>query len=236
MPPYRWVFFDLFDTLCTVDEDVYYEGKRASAEVAGLDYESFLAAWTSTSQEASVGKLKTPYARAEQALAKLAVSDRHVVAEVARLDVETIQACVRYYEGAQDALRTLRERGFSLGLISNATATTAFAIGPLGLRNMLDTLVFSYEVGATKPDPAIYRTAFQRSGCPPRSGLFIGDGANRELDAARSLGMDTLCMDHPFKAHTFRNPETDSDPSHPAVHSYDELLSLPILREPASDA
>ena len=38
MPPYRWVFFDLFDTLCTVDEEVYYEGKRAAAEVAGLDY------------------------------------------------------------------------------------------------------------------------------------------------------------------------------------------------------
>jgi putative hydrolase of the HAD superfamily len=236
MPPYRWVFFDLFDTLCTVDEPVYYAGKRTAAEAAGLEYDAFMAAWSSTSQDASVGKLKTPYARAEQALAGLGVSDRRAVAEVARLDVETIQACVLYYDGAQDALRTLRERGFSLGLISNATATTAFAIGPLGLRNMLDTLVFSYEVGATKPDPAIYRTAFQRSGCPPKSGLFIGDGANRELDAARSLGMDTLCMNHPVKAQSFRNPDTASDPSHPEVRSFAELLALADLSEPVADA
>lgn len=236
MGSYRWVFFDLFDTLCTVDEEVYYEGKRTAAEAAGVDYDAFITAWTSTSQEASVGKLKTPFARAQLALSNLKVSDRHAVAEVARLDVETIQACVRYYEGAQDALRILRERGFSLGLISNATATTAFAIGPLGLRNRLDTLVFSYEVGATKPDPAIYQAAFQRTGCSPRRALFIGDGANRELDAARDLGMDTLRMDHPSKAHTFRNPETESDPSHSAVHSFEELLALPVLFEPASDA
>ena len=60
MGPYRWVFFDLFDTLCTVDEEVYYAGKRTAAQAAGLDYDAFITAWTSTSQEASVGKLKTP--------------------------------------------------------------------------------------------------------------------------------------------------------------------------------
>jgi putative hydrolase of the HAD superfamily len=236
MGRYRWVFFDLFDTLCTVDEAVYYAGKRTAAEAAGLDYDAFMAAWSATSQDASVGKLKTPYARAEQALARLGVSDRRAAAEVARLDVETIQACVCYYEGAQDAMRILRERGFSLGLISNATATTAFAIGPLGLRDSLDTLVFSYEVGATKPEAAIYQAALRRADSTPRSALFVGDGANRELDAARELGLDTLCMDHPVKAHSFRNPETVSDPSHPQVHSFAELLALPNLQEPASNA
>jgi putative hydrolase of the HAD superfamily len=236
MGRYRWVFFDLFDTLCTVDEAVYYAGKRTAAESAGLEYNRFMAAWNSTSQEASVGKLKTPYARAEQALADLGMTDRRAVAEVARLDVETIQACVLYYDGAQDALRVLRERGFSLGLISNATATTAFAIGPLCLRNSLDTLVFSYEVGVTKPDAAIYQIALRRAGSAPGSALFVGDGANRELDAARDLGMDTLCMNHPIKAHTFRNPDTASDPSHPEVRTFAELLALPALSEPASDA
>jgi putative hydrolase of the HAD superfamily len=236
MGRYRWVFFDLFDTLCTVDEPVYYAGKRTAAEAAGLEYDAFMAAWSSTSQDASVGKLKTPYARAEQALARLGVSDRRAVSEVARLDVETIQACVRYYDGAQDAMRSLRERGFSLGLISNATATTAFAIGPLGLRNSLDTLVFSYEVGAAKPEAAIYRAALRRAETTPRSALFVGDGANRELDAARDLGMDTLCMNHPVKAHSFRNPDTASDASHPEVCSFAELLALPNLSEPASDS
>jgi putative hydrolase of the HAD superfamily len=235
MGPFRWVFFDLFDTLCTVDEDVYYRGKRAAAEAAGLDYGAFLAAWSDTSEEASVGRLKTPFARAEKALEALGVRDRRAVAEVARLDVETIQACVYYYEGAEEAMEALRGRGFSLGLISNATATTAFAIGPLRLRSRLDFLVFSYEVGVTKPDPAIFEAALQKTGCAPSDALFIGDGANRELDAASACGLGTLCMDHPNKAHSFRNPETVSGPGHAAVHSFAELLALPDLAGPPQD-
>ena len=235
MGSYRWVFFDLFDTLCTVDEDVYYRGKRATAEAAGVEYGAFLASWTDTAQDASVGKLKSPFSRAERALESLGVRDRRIVAEVARLDVETIQACVCYYEGAEAALEALRSRGFGLGLISNATATTAFAIGPLGLRNRLDCLVFSYEVGATKPDPAIYEAAMQRSGCLPGDALFVGDGANHELDAAASLGMGTLCMDHPRKAHTFRNPATVSGPGHRVVRGFAELLGHPDLAGPPSD-
>ena len=235
MPPYRWVFFDLFDTLCTVDEEVYYAGKRAAAEAAGLDYPAFMAAWASTSHEASVGRIKTPYERAERALAQLGARERRAAAEVARLDVETIQACVRYYEGAEEGLKLLRERGFSLGLISNATATTAFVIGPLELRAKLDTLVFSYEVGATKPDRAIYETALRKADCDPGHALFVGDGANHELDAARAAGMGAVCLDHAVKAHSFRNPDTLSDASHPAVRSFEELLALPCLAGPLSD-
>ncbi len=232
MPPYRWVFFDLFDTLCTVDEERYYAGKRAAAEAAGLDYPSFMAAWASTSHEASLGHIKTPYERAERTLEKLGARERRAAAEVARLDVETIQTCVRFYEGAEEGLQLLRERGFSLGLISNATATTAFVIGPLGLRAKLDTLVFSYEMGATKPDPAIYQAALRKAACDPVHGLFVGDGANRELDAARAVGMGAVCMDHAVKAQSFRNPDTLSDASHPAVRSFEELLALPDLESP----
>ena len=235
MAPYRWVFFDLFDTLCTVDEDPYYAGKRLAAESAGVDYDAFMAAWRATSPAASVGKLRTPFERAEKALRDMGVTDRHAVAEVARLDVETIQKCVRYYDGAEEALQELRGRGFGLGLISNATATTAFAIGPLGLRNRLDKLVFSYEVGAAKPDEAIYRAALRRAPCEARDSLFVGDGANHELDAATALGMGAICMDHPYKAHSFRNAATLSEASHPAVQGFFELLALPELSSPTQD-
>ena len=232
---YRWVFFDLFDTLCTVDEDIYYAGKREAAKAANLDYNDFMRAWRDTSPHASTGVLKTPYARAEKALALLGVWDRRTAAEISRLDVDTIQQCVRFYDGAQDALGTLRERGFSLGLISNATATTAFAIGPLNLRLRIDQLVFSYEVGAAKPEPRIYEAALGRAGCKAADALFVGDGANRELDAARAAGFGTVCMDHPSKAHTFRNPESLSAPDHRVVHGFSELLGLPSLAGPADD-
>lgn len=231
---YHWLFFDLFDTLCWVDEEVYYEGKRGVAEALELDYEAFIKAWRSTSVEASVGKLKNPFERAQKALDLLGVDDRASAAEVARRDVETIQRCVKYYEGATDALDELRARGFRLGLISNATATTAFAVAPLRLRDHLDVLVFSYEVGAAKPDPAIFKSALARARCAPPEALFVGDGANRELDAAAELGIQPLCMNHPFKASTFRDPGTLSRPDFPCVPGFQALLSLVDLASPAS--
>jgi len=229
---FRWLFFDLFDTLVAVDEAPYYEGKRRSAEAAGVEYERFLAAWRDTGKAASIGEIRDPYGRALEALKSLGVTDRAKVAEVARLDVETIQGCVRFYEGAAEALASLRGLGFRLGLISNATATTAFVIQPLHLRERLDLLVFSYEAHALKPEPAIFQKALGRAACAPGEALFVGDGANRELDGARDLGFATLCIDHPVKADSFRDRDGLSAPDHPRVTSFAELAALPDLQEP----
>ncbi len=229
---YRWMFFDLFDTLCTVNEPVYYEGKKRAAEAAGLPYDEFMKAWKATGPAASVGQLRDPYARAKTALESCGVTDRAKIARVAELDVETIRGCVFFYEGAKETLASLREAGFKLGLISNATATTAFIVQPLGLRERLDLLVFSYEAKAAKPDLAIFDLALRRAGCRASEAIFIGDGANRELDGAREAGLATLCMDHPLKAESFRHRDGLPDPGHKAVHSFTELLALPEIKEP----
>jgi len=229
MSGFRWIFFDLFDTLCFVDEEVYYEGKRASAEAAGVPFDVFMEAWRKTSSEASVGKLRDPFARAMAALDRLGAADRLLAAEVARLDIETIQQCVGFYAGATDALAALRAMGFSLGLLSNATATTAFVVSPLHLRDRLDKLVFSYEVGVAKPDEAIFAKALARAGANAEESLFVGDGANFELDAAAAMGFATLRMDHPTKGETFRDPATLSAGDHPMVRSFEEMLALPWL-------
>jgi HAD superfamily hydrolase (TIGR01549 family) len=215
-----------------VDEEAYYAGKRRAAEAAGLHPDAFMAAWRDTAADASVGRLRSPFDRAQRALESLGVRDRPAIVQVANLDIETIQTCVFFYDGAQEALGELRQRGFRLGLISNATATTAFAVTPLKLRERLDLLTFSYEVGAAKPDPAIYRAALRRSGCPAQEALFVGDGANRELDAAQALGFAVLCMDHALKAHSFRKAELLSSEVHPKVSDFGQLLALPELAAP----
>ena len=115
---------------------------------------------------------------------------------------------------------------------ANATATTAFVVQPLHLRERLDALVFSYEVHALKPDPPIFEIALQRAGCQASKGLFVGDGANHELDGAEAVGLAPLCMDHPFKAESFRSRDGLSRSDHPKVHSFAELLALPDLQEP----
>ena len=225
----RWIFFDLFDTLCTVDEEAYFDGKRQASDAIGIPFNDFMQAWRDTARDASIGAIPNPFLRSKTVLSILGIPDRALASVVARLDIETVQNCVFYYPDVEDSLQILRERGFSLGLISNATATTAFVVSRLRLREKLDRLVFSYEVGLMKPDERIYRLALERAPAAPETSLFVGDGASRELDGARSAGMRTLLMDQPEKAESFRDPDELSSGDHPSVESFQELLDLDWL-------
>jgi putative hydrolase of the HAD superfamily len=54
-----------------------------------------------------------------------------------------------------------------------------------------DSLVLSYEVGAMKPRPEIYRTAIERAGCPPEE-CFYTDDIAEYVEAGRRLGIDAV--------------------------------------------
>ena len=54
-----------------------------------------------------------------------------------------------------------------------------------------DVLVWSFQVGLAKPDPAIYRLTIDKLGAPPEETLFIDDKAPN-IAAARALGMKAI--------------------------------------------
>ncbi len=56
---------------------------------------------------------------------------------------------------------------------------------------LFDHLVLSYEVGALKPDPAIYREALKHAGCPPAECFFTDDIA-AYIEGARNEGIDAV--------------------------------------------
>jgi putative hydrolase of the HAD superfamily len=58
------------------------------------------------------------------------------------------------------------------------------------LRHFHD-LVLSYEVGAMKPQPAIFREAVSRAGCRPEE-CFYTDDIAAYVEAARGLGIDAV--------------------------------------------
>jgi putative hydrolase of the HAD superfamily len=66
----------------------------------------------------------------------------------------------------------------------------------------LDHYVLSYEVGALKPEPAIYREAIRHADCAPEECFFTDDvapyveGARKEgIDAVQFTGLDRLCSE-----------------------------------------
>jgi putative hydrolase of the HAD superfamily len=86
----------------------------------------------------------------------------------------------------------LKQRGLLTAILSN--------MGDSVLANMrrefdwlhrFDVLVWSFELGMVKPDPAIYHHLLSKLGSAPEETLFLDDRA-LNVEAARALGMKAL--------------------------------------------
>jgi HAD superfamily hydrolase (TIGR01509 family) len=89
-------------------------------------------------------------------------------------------------------LKELKAAGMKLAVISNCYHEEAQVIREWEGSRCFDTLVLSCEEGVCKPDPEIFRRCMARLGVMPQECLFVGDGGSRELETARSLGMEAM--------------------------------------------
>jgi putative hydrolase of the HAD superfamily len=72
-------------------------------------------------------------------------------------------------------LRDVRDTGTRLALLSNAPAPLARAVRAQPWAELFDALVFSCELGLTKPDPAVFAAAAERMGAAGDQLLFFDD-------------------------------------------------------------
>jgi putative hydrolase of the HAD superfamily len=95
--------------------------------------------------------------------------------------------------GAVSALSTLRERGYTLALVSNTMRTPGTT-----LRKLLDRygalpyfahLTFSDEVGVRKPAPQIFHLTLRAVGSAPEEAVHVGDDPILDVCGARMAGM-----------------------------------------------
>lgn len=90
-------------------------------------------------------------------------------------------------------LRELRARGLRTAAVSNIGFDARPILAGLGLLEHLDAVVLSYEVGATKPSPEIFRTACAAVGADPAATLMVGDNAVDDTGGL-VLGIRTLLL------------------------------------------
>jgi HAD superfamily hydrolase (TIGR01509 family) len=86
--------------------------------------------------------------------------------------------------GARDTLVRLRAHGLALAVVSNWDVGLLRYLETLELAPFFATVVTSAEVGAEKPEPAIFREALDRIGVAPDRALHVGDHAADEEGAA----------------------------------------------------
>ncbi len=90
------------------------------------------------------------------------------------------------YPDTAPTLRALKMRGTRIGIVSNVPRDLRPIFVAHGLAELVDAFTHSYEVGAEKPDPAIFLHACRALGTEPRETLMVGDHAVADGGAVRA--------------------------------------------------
>lgn len=91
------------------------------------------------------------------------------------------------------AVRSWRARGIFVGLMSNLPVDWKAGFAAFAdFDELFDDVVLSCDVGARKPEPAIFREAESRSGLPPRFSILADDLTDNVAGARRAGWLGVL--------------------------------------------
>ncbi len=100
--------------------------------------------------------------------------------------------------GAGEALRELKLRGLSLGIVSNTMRTPGAVLRKIlerrGLLDYFSVITFSDECGIRKPDPEIFWMTLERIGIAPAEAMHVGDDPVLDVEGAKAAGMRVIQM------------------------------------------
>lgn len=89
-------------------------------------------------------------------------------------------------------IEQLKKRGYIIGLLSNiANNWVRDTFLTVHEQSLFDEMIFSYEVGITKPDPRIFMVACERLRVGPHEAVMIDD-IDRYVEAAKTEGLEGI--------------------------------------------
>ena len=95
--------------------------------------------------------------------------------------------CWTVYPDTVPVIEALAGDGIAVGVVSNIAFDVRPAFARLGIDDLVSVFALSFEVGAVKPQPEIFRYAVDTLGVDPRRTLMIGDSEKAD-GAAREIG------------------------------------------------
>lgn len=109
---------------------------------------------------------------------------------------------IEFFDGALEALQALADQ-YTLGALSNGNAD----VKRLGLSDVFSFAYSAEQVGAPKPEPALFEAALKHAEVNPEQMIYVGDDPELDVDAANRHGIHTIWLDHGTK------PAGQSSPS-----------------------
>ncbi|MDP6543257.1 MAG: HAD family hydrolase [Phycisphaerae bacterium] len=126
--------------------------------------------------------------------------------------------------GAPETLATLAEKGLKLAVVSNTFLPGSVLdrhLEIVSLSDLIETRIYSSEVGYRKPSPKIFQLALEQSGLHACDALFVGDSPKADIFGARRAGMVTVLRDRSKK----RSKKMRTAPDH-RIADMTELLQI----------
>jgi len=120
---------------------------------------------------------------------------------------------VQPYPSADRVLTALSAR-FSLCALTNGNAD----LSKIALGRHFAFTRSAEDVGAPKPEPALFLEALKTAKCQPSEMVYVGDDPALDVEAARSLGIFTVW----FQSPDAKKPEVEPN-YHVTIHELDEL-------------
>ena len=130
--------------------------------------------------------------------------------------------------GMADALRQFKAQGHRLALVADARPDTpANILRQHGLYDLFDMIAVSEVVGASKPDPRLFRAALDALGLAASDYgrvAMVGNNLERDIVGANRLGLISVLF-HVNERRRTRPLTVDEIPRHTAT-SAQELVAL----------
>jgi putative hydrolase of the HAD superfamily len=204
------VIFDLWETLIDWDREAAALMSDRIEERTGIGFRD---RWY-----ASPHRYTAPV---RQVLADVGVP-AEAMDDVCEIRLDFVRHCLVPRAGAVETLERLREHGYRTGLITVCSEDVETLWPDSEFAGLFDVEVFSSRLGVSKPDPRIYLHCCAELGVEPSAAMFVGDGANDELEGARRVGMRAVLIH-----------QLGQDPLWPEVREWDgpRITSIPEILE-----
>lgn len=125
------------------------------------------------------------------------------------------------YDDVPLALQNWQGMGIELGAISNFDSRLYPVLEALQLSHFFDSITISTEVGAAKPDPAIFQAGLDKHDCKAAQAWHIGDSYTEDRQGAVAAGIQGIWLE---RDRAFAAPPSQIESNTYSVHSLADLL------------
>ncbi len=214
------ILFDLYETLVT-ERGTAPTRASSLGQRLGLDGTAFLRLWRSQRPRVIRGHISFGDALVEVGEQLGQTVDPAIVRGLCEERCrEKSGPFERFEPDALAVIRHLHDRGVKLAVVSNCFAEDVQAWPECAAAQWFRASVFSFDVGAAKPEPAIYLDATRRLDVEPGAAVFVGDGSDDELLGAVRAGLRSA------QAAWFRGELADLPRWIPRLSSWRAVLDL----------